>query len=195
MVSEDTEGTFTKMIAGMGYDAEMDKKLRVEFYMRPVLNEAKSKEEKRPVYEDVEYIRIIVPGDRDSIVEQEVWDIHRARFADRYERWKRNHDNSVQGTPITALVGVTPALAQELAHFHVTTVEQLADMSDQIGQKFMGFAQLKKKAKEFLEAAKGEFGNVVKLQSELDDLRAQNEALQKQMQEFMVAQTKQQPRK
>ena len=47
----------------------MDSKLYVKFYTRPVMHGFKSNEAGRPIYEDKEYIQIIVPGDSKTTVD------------------------------------------------------------------------------------------------------------------------------
>ena len=38
------------------------------FYLKPVKNEFRSEAENRPIFEDLEYVEITLPGDRRSIV-------------------------------------------------------------------------------------------------------------------------------
>jgi hypothetical protein len=57
--------------------------------------------------------------------------------------------------------------------FGVHSVEQLASMPDSQAQKFMGIQALKQKAKDYIEAAKGN--------APLEQLRAENEELRNRM--------------
>lgn len=164
--------TATKM-AFSNFDPEADKRLRVEFYFRPTLNENRSAELGRPVYSDTEFVRIIVPGDKDSIVDRPVMPVDVLRFRERYDRWKAGAEQAASGTPIGVLPEITPAREMELKHFGVTTVEQLADMADTLGQKFMGFQAMKTRAKEFLTAAKDSAGS--------SQLRAENELIKAEL--------------
>lgn len=162
----------------------MDSKLYVEFYRKPVLQPGKSREEGRAVYEEVDYIRIHVPGDKHSVVERPVSEQDAFRFAERYAKWKAGQQEAVTGTPLNALPGMTPSKVEEYKFFKLVTVEQLADANDNLGAKFMSFQQDKQRAKAFLEVAKNNAPiekmneELAKRDAELEELRNMVTALQ-----------------
>jgi len=131
----------------------MDNRLYVEFYRKAVQHEAKSRDAGRAIYDEVDYVRIHTPGDKSSVIERPVSAMDAERFADRYSKWKAGQEEAVSGTPLTAMAGMTPAKVEEYRFFKITTIEQLADAADNLGQKFMGFQGDKARAKAFVELA------------------------------------------
>lgn len=126
----------------------------VEFALHPKQNMEKSVQAGRPIFEDVEYVKIIVPGDRDE-VHRPARESDRRQFQQQYAAFKAGKEAPVTGTPLTAWPSLTASQVAELAFFNVKTVEQLADLPDAHAQKFMGIQAIKQKAKAFLEAAAG----------------------------------------
>ena len=164
----------------------LDKKLYVNFYVRADLNSFKSAQEGRPIFDEVDYIRIIIPGDKNSILDTQVSEEHKHRFEKQYERFKKNQEQAVSGTPLEVWPQMTVGQVAELKAMNVHTVEQLADMPDQLAQKIMGNHSLRAKAKLFLDAAAGEAGNT-KMIAELEQRDNQIKLLQEQMQQLMKA--------
>lgn len=171
-----------------GRMSEADKKLIVAFEMHATQNVEKSKAEGRPIFEDVPYIRIIVPGDRDSSIHRPVWDdpMHQmsdtARFPEQWKAFRENRKQAAEGTPLEQWPPLSRAQVLELKHFHVTTVEQLANLDDSVGRKFMGIQSLKQLAKDWLAKAK-DGAVVTKLRSELQDRDERMDTLQRQLKE------------
>lgn len=185
----DTEG-FTQLAENP--DAG-DETLRVVFCKHPLLNEAKSTEAGRPIYDSVDFIRIAVPGDKDNIIFQPVDETHVRRFGARYRRWKESGESeSASGTPLAAWPAIERSQVEELAYFNCRTVEQLADMPDAVAQKFAGIQALKRRAKDYLEAAKGS-AHVAQMRAELEKRDQELAALKAQFAEFAAAQ-KQSPK-
>lgn len=165
----------------------MDSKLYIEFYRKPVMHHAKSKEAGRAIYEEVDYIRIHTPGDKSSVIDKPITALDIQRFSDRYNKWKAGQAEAVTGTPLTALPGITPSKAEEYKFFKIVTIEQLADAPDNLGQKFMSFQQDKNRAKAFMEVAANN-APIEKMNEELqkrdqviEDMQAQLEALKAQI--------------
>lgn len=163
-----------------------DSKLFVEFSRAPVMHPGKSREAGRAVYEERDFIRIHVPGDKTSVVYRQVTEMDAQRFADRYAKWKAGQAEAVVGTPLSALPGMTPSKVEEYRFFKLTTVEQLADANDNLAQKFMGFHADKARAKAFLEVAANNApiermnSELQKRDAEIENLRTMVEALQAQ---------------
>jgi ABC-type transporter Mla subunit MlaD len=83
---------------------------------------------------------------------------------------------SVVGTPLKAWPAINASLVEELKYFKVFTVEQLADLPDNLSQNFIGINAWKQKAKSFMEAASG-LAAEAKTASELAKRDAQINAL------------------
>lgn len=130
-----------------------DNRLYVEFYRKPMQHDAKSRDAGRAIYDEIDYIRIHTPGDKSSVIERPVTAMDAERFAERYNKWKAGQEEAVSGTPLTAMPGMTPGKVEEYRFFKITTIEQLAEAADNLGQKFMGFQGDKARAKAFMEVA------------------------------------------
>ena len=166
-----------------------DARLAIQFSYEPVENEAKSREAGRPIYDEVEFIKIVAPGDRDNVVFRPVWDEPRnprsdtARFARAYAAFKAGEKAAESGTPLAAWPGISRAQVEELKHFSVSTVEQLAAIADVHAQKFSGIQSLKQRARDFLEQAAGN-APAEKLRAELETRDAQIATLLGQVKEL-----------
>lgn len=167
--------TFDGEVYEDGQQFKDDAKLVVMFQYLPVKDQVRSDQEGRPCFVDVEYITIIVPGSRDTLV-TEVTDQYRNRFRKQYDNWKARIEDPASGTPLKELPWMTVSQVMEFAAMNVKTVEQLVNLPDSIAQKFMGFHQIKDRAKRFLEAAAGEAPSL-KLEAEL---RSRDEKLKEQ---------------
>ena len=133
-----------------------DETLLVKFYVKPVKSEVKSAQQGRPIFENVEYVSIMVPGNKTGQIDSPATDIHRKRFAPHYRAFKQREkdDEHLEGMPLTEWPGLVRSQVEELAFFNIKTVEQLASLSDTNSQSMMGLAMLREKAKEYLKAQK-----------------------------------------
>lgn len=171
-----------------------DDRLLVRFETKAVHNEWKSTQEGRPIFDEVEFISIIVPGSRD-VFTTELNDTYKRRFSKRYAKWREDTSNTkIEGTPLAELTWMGKTQIAELNYSNVFTVEQLANMSDQTAMKFMGSYQLRDRAKRFLEAAAGE-APMLKMQAELSDRDAQIQVLQQKVADLTAAFEKMQTKK
>jgi len=186
-LQQDTEG-FTAL--AMGDPAQQQGHgLYAEFYMHPVQNQAASEEEGRPIYEEQEYIRIMVPGDKSTVIERPVrmgstpvHDNH--KFAREYAAFTQNGTQGLTGTPLKEWPQMSRSQVKELEFFNVHTVEQLAEMADSNIQNFRGMAEKKQAAINYLEAAH-DGAPMVKLESELKKRDNEIDALKGQVEELI----------
>lgn len=167
----------------------LDKKLFVQFYQRAVMNNFKSSQEGRPIFDEVDFVRIIVPGDKNTVIDTKATPEYIGRFRDKYDQFKKGQEQAQSGTPLEVWPQMTVGQVAELKAMHVTTVEQLADMPDQLAQRIMGSHALRAKAKQFLEAAAGDAANT-KLQAELEKRDNEIEVLKAQMQQILNSKSK-----
>jgi len=154
---------------------EGDSKLFVVFYKATTLNDEKSLEAGRPVHDEVDLIKIVTPGQRDSVVAYATYD-YQQRFPKQWAQYKANHSQVGSGTPLSEVSFLTMAQIADLKAMNVHTVEQLAGMADSQAHAFMGFQSLKARAQTYMEAAAGN-APLLKLQAQIDDLVAKNEEL------------------
>lgn len=163
-----------------------DDRLFVTFSRKPVLQPGPSREAGRAIYKETDFIRIMVPGDKLSIVERPVDEIDRRRFGAKYEKWLAGAGNAIEGTPLSSLPTMTQAKVEEYKFFGIHTVEQLAGAADSVGQKFFGFNEDKRRANAFIELAKGNAplekmnDELKKRDADIEELRAQLAALTRQ---------------
>jgi hypothetical protein len=150
-----------------------DDRVYAQFYMHPRKDEAASLKEGRDIYQEVPYVKIMVPGDKDNIVQRPVREQDKHRFPRQWAAFENNEDAPMIGTPLTEWAFINRGQVEELKFFGIRTIEDLANMPDSQSTKFMGINALKQKAKAFIEDAK--------MQAPLDELRAENDALKGQL--------------
>jgi hypothetical protein len=165
-----------------------DKNLLVRFEVRPVKNEFRSTKEGRAIYEDCEYISIITPGSRD-ILTTPLDEGYKRRFQERYDKWKKTHqDSNPAGTILSEVPWITRSLAAELNYCNIFTIEQLATMTDTDATRMnlMGAHDLRARAKRFVEAAKGE-APMLQMEAELKARDSTIMTLQEQIKGLQTA--------
>lgn len=143
----------------------LDATLLVKFYLESKQDKARSVQEGRAVFRDVEFIDIRTPGSKDSVARPaRPQDI--ARFPRHYEAFKKRIEMPVEGTPLAEWPIVTRSMADELAFYGIKTVEALANVSDSNLANFRGLGSFKRKAQEWLELAEND-APLEKLHAEL----------------------------
>jgi len=133
--------------------SEADKKLLVKFSIKPKNNHDASAKAGRPIFEDVEYIHIMVPGQRDGAV-RPASPRDKARFPEHYRMFKERREAPVTGTPLAEWPVIQQSMVEMLAFKNIKTVEQLSDLNDSSMVGLPGIQTLKQKAKDWLESAK-----------------------------------------
>lgn len=159
------------------------------FGLHPRKNEAKSKEAGRPIYDDVEYIQILLAGDKGSVIHRPATHQDKLNYSREYAAFKAGEDQeAASGTPLKDLPGITRGLVEEARYFKVFTVEHLAEMPEANVQNLgMGWSALRQRARDYIAAAAG-LAPLEKLRGENAELRGQMEALKKQMSELIEVQ-------
>lgn len=172
-----------------------DEFLAVRFYYHPKQNAEKTLEAGRPIVEDVEYIEILQPGNKDAIYRQPANALDKVRFAKHYQLWKARIEGQAEqmiGTPLSEWAGVTRGQVEELSFFNVRTVEQLANMADSNTGNMMGLIGLKQKAIKYLETAKDNAASAALDQAKQEnaEMRAEMAQMKEAMAAFMMNQGK-----
>ena len=141
---------------------------------------AESEKQGRPIFKDLPHIRKMIPGDASNVVERVAKDHDIRMYPREWDIFQRQSATGVSGTPLEQWPQVTRAQVKEAKYFEVHTVEQMAELSDMSCQRMgMGFAELRNKAKAYLEAAKGTAAQTAqaaenqRLQDEIEALKAQ----------------------
>ena len=183
-----------------------DERLAVRFFRKAARDDVKSAEDGVMRFKDVEYIQVMVPGDRDNIIVRPAGEGDKRRFAQQYDDWKRNETNEqiVVGTPLEMWGRLSLSQIEEFRYIGVRSVEQLAELNDSAMLKMPGAAELKRKAQSFVQAQHDE-APMRKLQAELEvrdaelakqgqELREQSEMManmREQMERLILAQAAQ----
>lgn len=154
----------------------MDSKLYVQFYSRPILQPSESDKAGRPIYADCDCIRILVPGDKLSQIDRLASEDDKRRFAEHYAKYKAGKGQEVVGTRLEVVPWMTRAKVEEYRYFNILTVEQLANASDEVGQKFPGFNMDRQKAQKFLDSTVGTDARVKELEEQVAKLLAAQQA-------------------
>ena len=130
-----------------------DTDLLVKFFRHPELSQIKSVKAGAPIYDDVDMIEVITPGEKDP-VRQIASEIHKRRFPRQWEAYKSGQEMAQSGTPIELLLTAQPGTVLQLKSLNIHTIQQLAGLSDAAKQMIpMGGQQLQDKARAYLSAA------------------------------------------
>jgi hypothetical protein len=150
------------------------------------LNEARTREEGRQIYDTREIVTYMIGGDSKSMPVERVTEQVKRRFPEQYAAFKRGEEVAQSGTPLEMWPWLNTPQVRHLKYLNIFSVEQLAEASDGvIGNIGMGGRTLVKQAKAWLEAA--QTGSApVKTIEENESLKAENARLQAQMDEMAV---------
>ncbi|MGO4334957.1 hypothetical protein AB4037_08580 [Labrys sp. KB_33_2] len=134
---------------------EMNRGVTPIFYMEPVENPAASAKAGRPIFDEIETVRIFVAGDPFNQISSPVTDHYRERFAEAYGKWKADRENADQitGTPLRQWPLMTPARLKEFEALAIFNVEGLAAVADAQLSKHHGLREWRDKASAWLKNA------------------------------------------
>jgi hypothetical protein len=163
-----------------------DDTLLVKFFMNPRINNQKTAAAGRPIYEEVPYIQIMQPGNKDSIIIRPATKMDKGRFIEHFRKFELREDQeAIEGTMLDDWAGITRSQCEELKYLNVRSVEQLAAMTDSNAQGIMGIGYLKQKANKYLEDTAGDA-----TAEALADMQAKYDALVAQLGTAPVAEIK-----
>lgn len=152
-----------------------DKECYVEIYKNPVYQEVESREKGRPIYLDVDFISIQFPGDKTKKVVRPINDDDKMRFGAHWKQFVETGVVSQVGTPLEEWPQVTRSQALELKGLGIHTVEQLANIGDNL-LGFLGAREYREQARAYIEKASGMSAKFDALQAQFEALLAQNAA-------------------
>jgi len=127
-----------------------DDTLHPRFFILARIDLPASNAANRPIYRDIPYIEVLIPGDKNNIVCEPVWDHHKQRFPQHWEQFMRGEQQQIVGTRLAAAPFLNPARIAELNYMKIFTIEQLANLVDS-AMGFMGAHELKAAARRFLD--------------------------------------------
>lgn len=144
---------------GLGFSgerlAEMNKGITPMFFIEPVENAAKTAEEGRPMFDEMECVRLFIAGDPLSQAVNPVDASIKARFPAEYKRWKEDHeDRHISGTPLRAWALLTPSQIKEFEAIGIFNVEGVASIADVNLSRSASLREWREKAIAYLAGAK-----------------------------------------
>jgi hypothetical protein len=137
-----------------GRGSNGDDRLYVTFSMEAEPDAEATLREGRPISRDVEFVKIIVPGDNKNITFRRSNPDDRKRFPMQYSAFKAGESEAVVGTRLKDWPAIRKSEMENLAYFKVHTVEQLAGLSDENIQRIGPVRGLVEKAQAYVAAAK-----------------------------------------
>lgn len=141
------------------------------FYVEAQKNNFQSQKEGRPIFDDVEMVQCIIPGDNKSMPTYAVNDDHRARWPKQYEAFKKGIDMPRHGTPLKEWPVMTPSLVAMFGAANIVTIEELAAVGDNHLQNLgMGSRSFRDKARLYLDVAKNGVAPLEKLVARIEAL-------------------------
>lgn len=170
-------GMYENRMNGVIREDPLDKTLLVTFSYKAIKNESKSTAEGRAVFDNVEWIKIQIPGSKDS-TERKVTENDKRRFHARYSEWKTSGDVPVDGIPLREWPMVSASQVAEFAALNIMTVEQLSAVSDShLANLGMGGRTLRDRSISYLAQAK-ESGFAMRVAQENKTLKSELERTQ-----------------
>lgn len=125
-----------------------------KFYHRPVLNKSESEKKGRPVHDQVEWVDIIVAGDKNSRMSCAIRQQDKDRWPVEYAAFKNGSKIPLQGTPLEQWPQLGVDQVADLKSLGIMTVEMLAELSDEQVQNYgMGGHQMREKAQAYIQTA------------------------------------------
>lgn len=164
--------------AGM---AEHVPPVAVGFGLHPIKNGLKSKKAGYDVFDEQLFIKVAIPGDRNSLYLQPASPEHQRRFPRAYDAYqRREHTHVEEGMPIENWAPISRATALTLRSLHIHTVEALAAVHEGHIDRLPQGRELQGKAKAWLESATSSAA-LMAAAKEKQDLQDQISALQAQI--------------
>jgi hypothetical protein len=155
--------------------------LIAEFFLKAIQNNHQSSLEGRPIFESHPFIRILIAGDKSSIIERKATDSDKQRFSRQWQAFDSGQAPPASGTPIEQWPPLTVSQVAEFKALHIRTVEHLAGLSDgNIAKLGPGGRELVQKAKAFMAQAK-DSAEAQRLAGENQHLRDEIAALKEQI--------------
>lgn len=171
-----------------------DRGIHAKFYTQSVNDEDASNKAGRPIFRDAEFVEIIAAGNSNNIMRRMATDEDRGRFRRQYEGFKQSSGEFVTGTPLSEVTWLQKSQVDELGYFRVRTLEVLAEVDDNVCSRMPGLMDLRRKAKQALEAA-ASAAPITELNAKLEEKDAQLAAMQEQMSKMTEALQKLQDKK
>ena len=159
-------------------------KMAVFFHTVQVQNNFKTMTEKRPIFEEKVFLKKLVPGDSTLVVDRPMREQDVEDYPIEWARFEQKKEQRVSGTPIDVWSAISETQKAEFKALHIFTIDQFAQLADSVGNKIMGFNDLRDKARSFIAAAK-DSAVFDKIRAETDAKLAQQEEEMAQLRELV----------
>jgi len=165
------------MQSGQGVRRHLDG-CNFRFYSHYKLNKQRSDEVGYAQHDPCEFIEIInFAGERTP---REVEDRDRRAYPEEYARFVERENAPASGLYLREWCMITPSALADIEAFGLTTVEQLADVGDDVLNKFQFVIEWNRKAKAWLKTAKSKQAEMAGLEEKHFKLLAAYESLKNQ---------------
>lgn len=166
--------------------------LHVEFYTEAVENPAKSRDAGRPIFDEQEFVKIMIAGDpKNNLISPANargtdGRSYAERFPEHYKLFKANQDQmTASGTPLSEAPWLNAAKREELKALKIYTIEGLAGLDGTMLQRIgMGARELKNQAQAWIDKAAGS-ASETKMAAELAARDSAIESLRAQVAELV----------
>lgn len=166
-----------------------DTRLAVKFEKREVQDMVKTLEENRPIFKEVIFIKIAVPGDALTEIDRPMYEQDKNRFPLQWASFlnRQGEEQNYSGTSLKEWPLITKSQAEELRGLKFHTVESIAMATDQAIQKIgmlagMSPYSFREKAQSFIKMAK-EGADVSAREAELNALKEENAKIKAEAEE------------
>jgi hypothetical protein len=166
-----------------------DTRLAVKFEKREVQDMVKTLEENRPIFKEVIFIKIVVPGDALTEIDRPMYEHDKNRFPLQWASFlnRQGEEQNYSGTSLKEWPLITKSQAEELRGLKFHTVESIAMATDQAIQKIgmlagMSPYSFREKAQSFIKMAK-EGADVSAREAELNALKEENAKIKAEAEE------------
>lgn len=155
----------------------------VKFFFAYNENVEKSRQEGRPIFDEIPSISIQWPGGDETVRRIEQQDI--TDYPEKYAQFKAGSEPMTEGTPLAEWTMMNGSAMRELQYFGFKSVEQLAQANDDVKRRLGPLSKFVKLAQDWLDAAKSDQSEVAKLRSLLDREKARTTSLEHKLELLM----------
>jgi hypothetical protein len=128
-------------------------KMAVFFHAVQVQNNFLTAQEKRPIFQERIFLKKLVPGDNTLTIDRPMREQDIEDYPVEWARFEQKKEAKVAGTPIDVWSAISETQKAEFKALNIFTIDQFAQLADIVGNKIMGFNDLREKARAFIAAS------------------------------------------
>jgi hypothetical protein len=107
-------------------------------------------------FKDVVYVEVMIKGNKNTSFSRPVTEEDKTNWPRAWSAFRNNSPEMTDGNPVSVLPGLGPSQVMNLQALGILSVEDLAEMSDNACDEFMGGLTMRNRAKAYLAAMKAE---------------------------------------